>query len=165
MLHSIRHCPLHWGIANTSHLFRDLLILEGRYESVSYEVGVFSPLCVLMYTRILCVPLKVEFLFLHTCKSPAIKSCWASKTDTLGTPPPIAELPGWEAQHRAHNIHSSGIILLYNYFPKSVGTHVAGMGFDSIIVVSFLQFHCGFSFALGEVYHFGAFQCLSIITQ
>ena len=40
------------------------------------------------------------------------KSCsqipLASKSDSLGIPPPIAGLPGWEAWHGAQKLHSSG---------------------------------------------------------
>ena len=55
-----------------------------------------------------CALQEWSLCFPQSCRSPAIKSHQASKSDSLGIPPPIAGPPGWEAWHGAQNLHSSG---------------------------------------------------------
>ena len=45
----------------------------------------------------LFVPPKSGICFPQACGSPAIKSCWPSKSDSLGIPSPFARPLGWEA--------------------------------------------------------------------
>ena len=55
--------------------------------------------------------------FLQSCGAHALKACWPSKSNALGTPPPNANPPGWEAWCGAQNSHSLWEPLKYNYFP------------------------------------------------
>ena len=55
-----------------------------------------------------CALQEWSLCFLQSCWSPAIKSCYPSKSDSLGVSPPVAGPPGWEAWHGAQNLHSSG---------------------------------------------------------
>ena len=71
-------------------------ILAGRSGPVFYGVTAFFPgsWCTQYF---LCALEEWNFCFLQSCGSPAIKSCWLSKLDSLGTPPSVARPPGWEA--------------------------------------------------------------------
>ena len=71
-------------------------ILAGRFGPVSYGFTAFFP-WFLVHTRLCVHPPRMEFLFPPVCGSPAIKPRWPSKPDSLGTPPPVARPPGWEA--------------------------------------------------------------------
>ena len=42
------------------------------------------------------------------CGSPAVKSCWPLRSDSLGIPSSITRHPGWESWHVAKNLQSSG---------------------------------------------------------
>ena len=110
----------------------------------------------------MCALQEWSFYFPHSCGSPAIKSCWPSKLDFLGTPPPIAGPPGWEAQLRAQNLHSVGELLWYNCFP------VCGLPtqrvWDLILLRLYPSYHLtvASTLSLDVGYPFCRFQCFSI---
>ena len=67
----------------------------------------------------LFVPFKSEVCFPQSCRSPIIKSCWPSRSDSLGIPSPLVGSPGWEAWHGVQNLHNSGrtslVLLFYSW--------------------------------------------------
>ena len=64
--------------------------------------------CVLLHTRSPVCPQRVEFLFPQACESPAVRSLWPSKSDSLRTPPLVAQPAGWEGCCEAQHFPSSG---------------------------------------------------------
>ena len=70
--------------------------LAGRSGSVSYGVTAPSPGSQCTHYFV-CALQEWSLCFPQSCRSPAIKSHWPSKSDSLGIPPPIAGPPGWEA--------------------------------------------------------------------
>ena len=82
----------HWQVGLVQSPMGSLLLLPGCW-CIHYFV---------------CALQKWSLCFPQSCQSPAIKSCKPSKSESLGIPPPIARLPGWEAWHGAQNLHSSG---------------------------------------------------------
>ena len=70
--------------------------LAGRSDSVSYGVTAPSPgsRCAHYFV---CALQEWNLCFPQSYRSPAIKSCLPSKSDSLGIPPHIAGPPGWEA--------------------------------------------------------------------
>ena len=81
--------------------------LAGRSSSVSPGVTAPSPgsRCAHYFV---CALQEWSLCFSQSCRSPSIKSCYLSKSDSLGIPPPIAGPPGREAWHGAQKLHSSG---------------------------------------------------------
>ena len=55
--------------------------------------------------------------------SSLIKSCWLSKSDSLGIPHPFARSPSWEVWRGVQNLHSSGRISLVLLFSSLWVTH------------------------------------------
>ena len=84
----------------------------------------------------------------QSCRSPVIKSLWPLTSDSLEIPSPFVRLPGWEAWHGVQNLHNNGRISLVLLFSGSWVTHLAGMGFDFIVIAPFLLFCCSFFFCL-----------------
>ncbi len=68
----------------------------GRSGSVSPRVTAPSPgsRCTRYFV---CALQEWSLCFPQSCQSPAINSHQASKSDSLGIPPPVAGPPGWEA--------------------------------------------------------------------
>ena len=110
--------------------------LAGRSGSVSYGVTALSPgsrcthyfVCALQEWS-LCLP--------QACQSPAIKSHWPSKSNSLGLPTSLARPPGWEGWRGAQILYSSGwtsVVYLFSSF---------------IVIAPLLPSHCGFSFVFG----------------
>ena len=81
--------------------------LAGRSGSVSLGVTAPSPGSQCTHYFV-CGLQEWSLCFPQSCRSPAIKSHYASKSDSLGIPPPVAGPPGWEAWRGAQNLHSSG---------------------------------------------------------
>ena len=122
--------------------------LAGRSGSVSY--GVTTPSPASRYTHYFACALQEQSLcFPQSCQSPAIKSLYPSKSDSLGIPPPIAGPPGWETWHGVHNLHSSGWTSAVQLFSSLWVTHPAVMGFDFIVIAPLIPSHCGFPFVFG----------------
>ena len=110
-----------------------------------------------------CALQEWSLCFPQPCWSPAIKSRYPSKSDSLGIPPPVAGPPGWEAWREAQDLHSSGWTSLVWLFSSLWVTNPTVMGFDFIVIVPFLPSHCSFSFVFGcGVSFFGEFQCLPV---
>ena len=92
--------------------------------------------------------------FPQSCGSPIIKSHWPSRPDSLGIPSPFVRSPGWEAWRGVQNLHSSGRTSLVLLFSGLWVAHLAGMGFDFIMIVPLLPSHRGFFFVFGGVSFF-----------
>ena len=98
----------------------------------------------------LCFPQSYESLI--------FKFHWASRSDSLGIPSPFVRSPGWEAWRGVLNLQDSrtSSVLL---FSSLWVTHLAGMGFDFIVIVPLLPYSCNFFFVFGHgAYVFGRFQ-------
>ena len=80
--------------------------LADRSGSVSYGVTAPSPgpRCAHYFV---CALQEWSLYLPQSCQSPAIKSHYPSKSDSLGIPPPIAGPPSWEAWRGPQNLHSS----------------------------------------------------------
>ena len=98
--------------------------------------------------------------FHQSCASPIIKSHWPSRSDSLGIPSPFVRAPGWEASRGAQNLHNSGKTSLVLLFSGLWVTHLAGMGFDFIVIVLLLPSCHSFFFVFGHgVSFFDGLQC------
>ena len=118
------------------------------------------PLKSLGTSKILFEPSKTGVSFPQSRGSPVIKSCWPSKSDSLGIPTPFAGSPGWKGWHGAQNLLNSGRMSLILLFSCLWVAHLECVGFYFIMIVLLLPSHCGFFFAFGHgVYSFGGFQC------
>ena len=91
--------------------------------------------------------------FSQSCWSLLIKSCWPSRSDSLGIPSPFAGFPGWEAWHGVQNLYNSGRTSLVLFSSLWV-THTAGMGFDFVMIMPLLQSHFSFFLSLHTEYLF-----------
>ena len=101
-------------------------------------------------------PSRTRICFSQSCRSLVIKSHWSSRSESLGIPSSFVWSPGWEAQNH-HNIGRTSLLLL---FSSLWVTHLAGMGFHFIMIVSFLPSHYGFFFVFEHgVSSFGRSQC------
>ena len=71
------------------------------------------------YTQdFICALQDWSLCFPQSCGSPVIKSCWPSKSDSLGIPSLFAGSPGWKGWHGAQNLLNSGkmsLILLFSW--------------------------------------------------
>ena len=110
--------------------------LAGGFGSVSYGGHCSFPLGVDV-PRILFVPSKTGVSFPQSCGSPIIQSCWPSWPDFLGIPSPFVRSPDWETQ-RIPNLHNRGRTSLVFSFSSLWVSHVMGMGFDLIVIMSLL---------------------------
>ena len=81
--------------------------LAGRSGSVSPGVTVPSPGSQCAHYFV-CALQEWSLCFPQSCQSPAIKSHYASKSDSPVISPPISGHPGWEVCRGAQNVHSSG---------------------------------------------------------
>ena len=78
------HLP--WRPSNTSRSFQISFLWS--HCSFPLRLGV---------CKVLFVPSKTGVCFPQSCGSLVIKSCWPSRSDSLGIPSPFVESPGWEA--------------------------------------------------------------------
>ena len=77
----------------------------------------------------------------------------------MGIPSPVVRSPGWETWCRVQNLHSSERTSMILLFSSLWVTHLAGMGFDFIVIVPLLPSHCTFFFVFGcGVSYFSRFQ-------
>ena len=84
----------------------------------SVSSGVTSPfLWVLVCARFLLYPPRLESCFLQFCGSLVIKSCWPSRSDSLGIPSPAVRTPGWKPDVGFRIFTTVGELLWYYYFP------------------------------------------------
>ena len=98
--------------------------------------------------------------FHQSCGSPIIKAHWPSRSDSLGIPSPFIRAPGWEVWRGAQNLHNSGKTSLVLLFSGLWITHLAGMGFDFIVIVLLLPSCRSFFFIFGHgVSFFDGLQC------
>ena len=72
--------------------------------------------------------------FSQSRESPVIISHWPSRPDSLGIPNPFVGCPGWEAWCVVQNLHNTGRTSLVLLFSSLWVTHLAGMGFDFIVL-------------------------------
>ena len=130
--------------------------LAGSSGSVS--CGVTAPFLSLGACKVLFVPSKTGVCFSPSCGRLLIKSCWPSRSDSLGMASSFVRSPGWEAWHGVQNLHSSrrtALILLFS----SLCTHLTDLGFDFIMIVLLLLSCWSFFFVTGcGVPFFGGFQ-------
>ena len=105
--------------------------------------------------------------FPQSCGSPVIKSCWASRSDSLGIHSPFVGSPGWGAWCGVPNLHNSGRTSLSLLFFSLWVTHPAGLGFDFIVIMPLLPSHWSFFFVFGHGYLFLVDSCilLSLFVQ
>ena len=113
------------------------------------------------YTQdFICALQDWSLCFPQSYGSPVIKSCWPSKSDSLGILSLFAGSPGWKGWHGAHNLLNSGKMSLILLFSCLWVAHLEGMGFYFIMIVPLLPSHCSFFFVFGHaVSFFGGFQC------
>ena len=98
-----------------------------RSGSVSW--GVTAPFSwVMVCTRFCLCPPKVEFLFPPSYGNPTAKSCWPSKSDTLGIPNPYASSPSWKAWHGSSEPSLEGENLFGAMVLQFVGCPSSGYG-------------------------------------
>ena len=88
--------------------------VAGSFGSVS--CGITTPfLWVFVCTKVsLCPPRRVS-----GSPSPVdiMKSCWSSRSDSLGITSPFVGFPGWETWCRVQNFHTVGKLLWYYHSP------------------------------------------------
>ena len=84
--------------------------------------------------KVLFVSLKTGVSVPQSYGSLVIKSHWASRSDSLRTPSPFVGSPGWEAWHGVLNLQDSRITSLVLLFSSLWVAHLAGMGFDFIVI-------------------------------
>ena len=99
--------------------------------------------------EVLFVPLKTG-VSVSPYGSLVIKSCWASRSDSLGGPSPFVRSPGWEAWHGVLNLQDSRRTSLVLLFSSLWVTHLAGTWFDFILIVPLLPYSCNFFFVFGH---------------
>ena len=92
--------------------------------------------------------------FTQSSRNPIIKSHWLSRPDSLGIPSVFVGSLVWEARCGVQNLHNSGRTSLVLLFSSLWVTHLAGVGFDFIIIVPLLPPHCSFFFVFGCGYLF-----------
>ena len=93
--------------------------------------------------KVLFVSLKTGVSVPQSYGSLVIKSHWASRSDSLRTPSPFVRSPGWEAWRGVQNLRSGGRTSLVVLFSSLWVAHLAGMGFEFIVIVPLLPSHCG----------------------
>ena len=129
-----------------------------KRRSGSVSCGVIAPFAwVMVHARFCLWPPKPP-LFPLVLGSPIIKSCWPSKSNSLGIHSPFFRSPAWEPWHGTQNLHNSGRTSLVLLFSSLWVTHPAGMGCDFITIVPLLPYHCSFFLVFGfGISFFGGF--------
>ena len=145
--------------------------LGGGFGSVSY--GLSAPL--FLFSESWCTQGFVcvqalqawNLCFPQTCGCLVIKSHWASRSESLGTPSLFFGSLGWEAWWDSEHSQAVGELPLALLFSSLCITYRAGMGFDFIMIVPILPPHCGFFFAfgLGVSFLVGSSILLSMVVQ
>ena len=135
--------------------------LHRRPSSTSRQVwsvscGVPAPFSwVLVHTALCALP----DCFPQSCGSHGIKSCWPSKSHSLGILSSFARYLDWEAWHRSQNFQNSERTSLVLLFSSLWVAHPTGIGFDFIVIAPILLFRCSVSFVFGHgCLFFGGFQ-------
>ena len=107
--------------------------LTGHFGSFSY--GVTAPLLwILVCTKFFCALQDWSLCFSQISGSSIIKSHWPLRPDSLGIPSPFVRSPGWEAWRGVQNLRSGGRTSLVVLFSSLWVAHLAGMGFDFIVI-------------------------------
>ena len=85
--------------------------------------------------KILFAPSKTRVCFPQSYGSLIIKSCLASRSDSLGLPfvGPFVRSPGWESCHGVQNLHNSGKTSLVVLFSRLLVTQPVGIEFDFVV--------------------------------
>ena len=104
--------------------------------------------------EILFAPFKDGVCFSQSCGSPVIRSCWPSKSDSLGIPSPFVGSPVWEACYGAQNLHNSGRTSAVQLFLSLCVAHLAGVEVEFTVIAPLLLSGCGFSFVSGRGVYF-----------
>ena len=135
-------CPHRKPLLTRTSL-RNPLTLAGRSGSI--PVGSLF-LSFVSWGMILFLPSKSGVSVSPSPRSPAVKSLWPSKPDSLGILSPFVRSPVWENGCVAQNLHNSGKTSLVLFSSSLWLAYLVGMGFDFIIIFPLLPSHCGFSF-------------------
>ena len=99
---------------------------------------------------ILCFP--------QSCGNLVIKSHWSSRSFSLKTPRSFIRSPDWETWWGVPNLHSSGRTSLVLLSSSLWVTHLAGMGFDFVVIVLLLPSCCSCFLVFGHgISFFGGF--------
>ena len=118
--------------------------------------GVTALLWVLVHAKFCLCPPRLESLFPSVLWKAYNQIPLALKARSLGIPSPFVGSPGWETWCGVQNLHSSARTSLVLLFSNLWVTHLAGMGFDLIMIVPFLPSCCGFFFVFAcELSSFG----------
>ena len=122
--------------------------LAGNGGSVS--CGDTAPLLwVLVHAKFCLCPPRLESLVPQPSGRPVIKPCWPSRPDSPGIPSPFVGSPGWEAWRGVQNVHNSARTSLILLFANLWVAHLAGIGFDFIVIAPLLLSRWGFFFVFG----------------
>ena len=139
-------CPHPCGKLPMTHVSsRDPPLLAGC--SCSISCGVTAPFpWVLVCVRFYLCPQVWSLCFPQSCVNSVIKSCWPSRLDSFGISSSFAWFLGWEAWCGTQNLHSSWRTSLILSFSSLWVTHSPDIGFDFILIESFIPSCCGFFF-------------------
>ena len=133
--------------------------LAGSFSSVSCGVTFPFP-WVLVHARFCLCPPRLESLFPPVLWKFYNQIPLAFKVRFPGDSQPCCQNPRLEAWCGVQNLHNSGTTYLVLLFSSLWVTHMAGMEFVFIVIVSLLPPCCGlfFDFVLGLCF-FSGFQC------
>ena len=148
-----------WWAPADSHLHRRPSKINRSFWFFLLWGHCSSPLGLGGHNIFLCPP-RLKSLF--PSGSSIIKSHWPSRPDSLGIPGPFVRSPGWEDWHGVQNLHNSVRTSLVLFFSSLWVNHLAGIGFDFIVIVPLLQSHWTFFFVFGHGVFFWwvpAFSC------
>ena len=144
---------LWWAPANPS-LHRRPSNMSRLYW-FSLRVVTASLLCVLMHTKFCLCPPKTG---VSGSLSP-LEGLWSNPTDPQGQIPWGFSVPLLDPQAGIQNLHNNARTSLALLFSSLWVTHLAGMGFDFIVIASLLLSCCCFFVFERGVSFFGGFQC------
>ena len=126
--------------------------LHRRPSSTSRQVwsvscGVPAPFSWVLVHTALCA---LQTCFPQSCGSHGIKSCWPSKSHSLGILSSFARCLGWEAWHGSQNSQNSERTSLVLLFSSLWVAHPTGIGLDFTVIAPLLLFRCSFSSVSGR---------------
>ena len=109
------------------------------------------------YTQdLICALPNWSLCFPWSCESPIIKTCWLSRSDSLGDPSLFVRSPGWEAWRGIQSLHNSertSLVLLFSSLWVTTWQYEIWFYHDcappSISCSFFFVFGCGVSFLIG----------------
>ena len=137
-----------WAPANPCLHRHPPIVLAGNFGSVSS--GVTAPfLWVLVCIRFGLCPPRVESLLPPVLQKSYNQVPLAFKVRFPGDSSSLCQIPIREAWRGIQNLHNSGRTSLVSLFSSLWVTHLAGMGFDFIMIVPLLPSHCSFFFVFG----------------